>query len=338
MKEDQTLIDVLATHVLLLLDGFAEENRGLAEAQHVSLYPTYVLINASGERIASWIGYNSPESWAEKLRALAADPLTLPERRARLSSRPAFLDAFILGEEARQDQRYREAEVYLRQARALDPVEARAADVLMPLARTVYDGAGRGQFSLADAGVILAEVLQDPEAQASHALAISEWLFQAIQRGHAPVDPLAPILTLAHPMVLAANDASLRLRRQSVLIDYAYHVERDAQKALRLKRESMPAGWTSDPNGLNDFAWWCFLHRVNLTEAEALARRAAELTPPGPDLANCLDTLAQITHQHGDTRAALALIERAIQQNPGDAYLKEQETRFRTVLAEQGGQ
>ncbi len=160
---------------------------------------------------------------------------------------------------------------------------------------------------------------------------------RAINSGGVPVEPLAPILALAQPLVLAVTDETLRPRRLDVLLDYAYHVKRDSLEALRPKRESMPAGWESDPAALNDFAWWCFTHRVNHGEAEGIARTAVELTPPGPDLANCLDTLAQLIHARGDTREALALIERAIAQNPGDEYLKEQHARFQELLAQQGG-
>lgn len=201
---------------------------------------------------------------------------------------PTFRDALVLGEEARQAQRYREAEGYLRQALALDPAAAREAEVMLQLARAAHDGAGQGQYSVEDASTILTEALQS--------------------------------------------------RRRGVLIDHAFHVERDPEQALGLKRESLLASWESDPEKLNEFAWWCFEHQVNFAEAEALTRKAVELTPHGPDLANNLDTLAQLVHARGDTHEALALITRAISQNPGNEYLKEQEAKFRGLLAERGGQ
>ncbi len=320
-----------------MLNGGAEVNRALVEEHRVSLYPTYALLNARGERIASWMGFGSPEEWAQKLTALAADPLTLPERRARLAQSPTFRDALVLGEEARQSQRYREAEGHLRQARALDPAAAREAEVMLQIARGAYDGAGQGQYSIAEASAILTEALQAPDAGTTWPLTISEWLFGAVNQGAVPVAAVEPILTLAHPMALAISDERLQARRRGVLIDYAFHIERDPEQALGLKREALPAGWESDPVQLNGFAWWCFEHQVNYPEAEQLARRAVELAPPGPDLADNLDTLAQLVHARGDTQEALALITRGLEQNPGSAYLKEQEARFRGLLAAQGG-
>ena len=119
---------------------------------------------------------------------------------------------------------------------------------------------------------------------------------------------------------------------------YALIVEQDPQKALSLKRQSLPEGWLSDPDALNEFAWWCFENRVNLKEAETLSRKSIELSQPGAEQANYLDTLAELVNLRGNTEEAAALIREALQMNPESRYLKDQLARFEDIMAKNNQQ
>ena len=92
--------------------------------------------------------------------------------------------------------------------------------------------------------------------------------------------------------------------------------------------ETRPEGWEEDPGELNGFAWWCFENRINLEQAEDLARRGVELAPEGEEKAMVLDTLAELVFLRGDENEAVALIRQAIEQSPDNEYYREQMVRF----------
>lgn len=138
---------------------------------------------------------------------------------------------------------------------------------------------------------------------------------------------------MAYPFVQDIDDPKLEERQKGVLAEYALIVEKDFEKATELKRASLSPGWVSDPGALNEFAWWCFENAVNLEEAENLSRRSIELSQPGAEQANYLDTLAELIHLRGDTEGALELIQKALQMNPESSYLKNQLSRFQDILA-----
>ena len=89
-----------------------------------------------------------------------------------------------------------------------------------------------------------------------------------------------------------------------------------------------------DPAALNNFAWWCFEHNVNLEEAEELALRGVELATDDDARANILDTAAEICAARGDCAEAIARIKRAIELSPDKEYFKTQLARFEKELAE----
>ncbi len=317
--------------MLVKVDARAEENQALRDAHGVWLYPSFVVLNAQGEPLASWAGFADAEAWSSDLGRIAADPITLAKRRARLIEAPTFVDALVLGEEALRSRRLREAEQLLRQAQALDPQAAAEEDVLGSLLRTAFYGFG-SDYGPEEATAILTEVLASSHVTADHAIYLSSRLYRAVRRGDAELTQVAPLLQKAYPLVESAKDDSHQEHRQSVLADHAVYVEQDPEKGLRLRRAALPDDWESDADELNGLAWWCFERRVHLAQAETWARQAVEAAPAGPSKANALDTLAQILHLRGETRAALTLIEEALELDPGSSYLKEQRDRFTEIL------
>jgi hypothetical protein len=90
----------------------------------------------------------------------------------------------------------------------------------------------------------------------------------------------------------------------------------------------MPEGWDENAGDLNTFSWWCFEHKINLDEAEKLARMGAELAEPGGEKAMILDTLAEIVNLKGKPKEAVKVTKLAIKESPGRKFYQEQLTRF----------
>ena len=333
MKQDSVLRDALEDLILLQLNTAEPEGKELAETFKVQGVPTFALLDAEGRTLDSWVGYGRPEDWTERLAEALEEPITVARRQARYRSTPNFRDALFLGKIAYREGSYRESHSYYRQAQMIDPEAARREEVALLIFRSVFSGVSAGQFEVEQASRETEKVLSGETVKPEHALEVAERLISLRNRMGDPI--ITPYLKMAHPFIADIDDPELEERRQRVLVDYALIVEQDPDRALELKRASFPDGWQSDPETLNEFAWWCFENEINIQEAAELSQRSIELSPPGPEQANYLDTLAELVNLQGDPERALELIEQALQMNPESRYLQNQQTRFRDLLGEQ---
>lgn len=334
MEEDADIQKALQDLVLLLLDVGGPEGKELAETFNVRAFPTYLLLNADGEALFSWVGYGQPDGWIETLSGALTDPLTVTERQARYRAKPTSQDAVTLGKISHRDGRYREAESYFRQAQMLDAQAAAEADVPILIFRSVFEGVGSGDFSVEQAAANIEELFGLENMKPEYALEVAERLTYV--KDQVGEEVIIPYLKIAYPIISSIDDPELQRRRQRVFVEYALIVEKDPQKALGLRRESLPQGWETDPGVLNSFAWWCFENRINLEEAEALVQKAVSISESGPEQANYLDTLAELVNLRGDTEGAVELIKKALEMNPESQYLKDQLTKFQKELADRG--
>ena len=76
---------------------------------------------------------------------------------------------------------------------------------------------------------------------------------------------------------------------------------------------------------LNALAWFCATSDIYLEESLEAAARAVKLEP---DNTGILDTLAEVYYRMGDSKQAIAVIDRAIAMEPDDNYLKGQRKKF----------
>ncbi len=326
MKEDAQVIGALEGLVLYTAHRKDTAGAALVKKYGVWGYPSFLVLNADHEMIDMWVGYGDAEEWSRKLVAVRADPVAVREREVRFASQPNYADAISLGQVALAESRMKDAGGFFHQAMELDPAAATEADVPIKLFNAVYFGHGRGEFTFDEVADVVTEILQIEDIPTEHVIRIAERLVRAIP--NAGVEAVTPLLMEAKGLLDQRDDQEFADRHSRFEISYALHVEQDAAKALELKRATLAEGWRSDPAGLNDFAWWCFTADTNLEEAEQLARKAMELAKPGPEQANCLDTLAELVNARGETAEAIALIQRALELEPDNEYLKLQLEKF----------
>jgi thiol-disulfide isomerase/thioredoxin len=314
------------------LDAEKAEGLELAKPFKVTNYPTFILTNAKGETIDRWLGYSSPERWEKSLTLAAADPTTVEEKKARFAAKPTAEDAAQLGRISAARRDHAEALALYEKAQSLaGGAPAYAAPVFEQKAE-LYLGSENQDVTLDQvkqaAGVALAAPATTVEEKVDLAFGM-----RAV--AHKANDPklMSPYVTAAVDATAGPAGADFKEERKSLLVDHALYVEGDKEKALAMKRETMPAGWQEDSGKLNAFAWWCFENQVNLAEAEDLARKGVELAKPGAEKARVLDTVAEICNSRGDCKDAVKLIETAIKEDPANNYYKEQLTRFQKNLA-----
>ena len=94
-----------------------------------------------------------------------------------------------------------------------------------------------------------------------------------------------------------------------------------AYDALRKELDESP----DDPHCLNNLAWMCAVCREKLDDALGFAQRAASIEPRDP---NIMDTLAEVYLARGEKSNAIATVQKALELNPGNAYLKKRLEQF----------
>lgn len=303
----------------------AEKGEGvdLAEEFLVKGYPTYVVVNAEGATISRWADYESAASFIQTLAEAVADPTTIDEKRARYEASPTAEDAITLAEYHVSRGDFQDAVDYYE-----DALEMRG-----PESGLEYDLFIAYRWGYEDEAFDIDEVRTAADrAMDSGRLTDKQFLrlarLMALAADEESEWSVAPYIERALAATEGAADPDLEKERRKVLIEQALHVTGDQARAFELQLETRPEGWEEDPAELNSVAWWCFENRVNLEQAEELARRGVELAPDGEQKAMVLDTLAELVFLRGEEEEAVALIREAIDQAPDNEYFRKQLVRF----------
>lgn len=282
-----------------------------------------MLLDAEGREIERWRGFGGVDEFVERLEFARADLATVEEKRRRYETEPDADTAQRLASvhEGRND--YAEAVTLYREAERLDPDRVYAQEIF----ENQFYGMEDDLFTLDEVRAAADEVLarQGDSAEAMMTVAV---LMASQARERADPELFRPY---AEPALRLAEGTGIEWVRKlapRVRIDEAILLDEDPDRALALKRESMGEGWEEDAGKLNEFAWWCFENHVGLAEAEAYARKGAELAEPGGERAMILDTLAEICNALEKCDEAVDAITRAVQEDPDSEYYPKQRDRF----------
>lgn len=321
--------------MLFAVDCEKGEGPELAKQYGVPGYPTFVMLNPGGAITASWLGYDGPESFAGKVNAGLADPRPVADKAAAFAASPDLALALQLADHAAASNDLSASVTYLKKARELDA--AGYADYSSQILQTMFWGARSEKFTLAEVAAEAEPVQSMAQLGGMHAevMQIGVQMAGLAVRSGEP-DVATPFLERAMASLAATPAESRPSYAGRIEVAHALIVEKDADKALRLKRAGLPEGWRDDPSELNSFAWWCFENGVNLEEALELAMRGVELAGSDSDRAEILDTAAEICHALGECDDAIAKIREAIALNPGRDYYQRQLAKFEAAKAADG--
>lgn len=111
-----------------------------------------------------------------------------------------------------------------------------------------------------------------------------------------------------------------------------FYKTEDYDSLYNLYKKILPKK-SNDPQFLNSFAWTMSEIGKNLDEALSSAKKAVELSKEDPQV---LDTLAEIYYKMGDSKSAVATIDKAIAKEPSDEYYKRQKEKFLTTKSTKG--
>jgi len=314
------------------VDVDAKANRDLTEKYGVRALPTFVMVGGDGAVIDAWVGYGGPEAWGESLTQATADRAPVVEKRARFARRPDVATGRCLARVAEARGDLKRAVALLDTLAILDP-DGAAAHRARAVGIMSW-GLGMGLFQPDEVFATARKVLDDPHHTPQQILDITGQLQDVAARA-GDSSLLVPFLEAAMRETAGSDDPQVVARRQDLAPAHALLVEKDAAKAVRLKRASLPEGWEQDSSQLNGYAWWCAQNGVDLAAAEELAARAAGMTDDPKEKANILDTLAEVQFRAGKAADALATERRALELQPDSDYLKKQVSRFAEAAGDQ---
>jgi len=308
-----------------MVDCEKGEGIELAKEFKVRGYPTYVLTDNKGAPIARWAGY-AKDYFLETMAEVMIDLTTIDGRAARFIDEPNLTDALALANYQAEAGDFVQAVDYFTRAGELDLENDYSYEIFENTA-----GGVRGEYftyedaALAGQKVFLSGKVGDMVQAAG--------MMSDLARRADKLDDQARYLKRGIDVEIAADDDHTLRYQKRLFIDYNLHVTGDSIQAVEVKKTTYPEDWTENPDALNSFAWWCFENLVNLEEAEALSRKAVELSQPGGDRAQILDTVAQICKARGKLDEAIALMKQAIADDPGNKAYTETLMEFESELA-----
>jgi len=318
--------------VLFKIDAEKDAGIPLAKAYRVSGFPTYVVMNEEGETIRQWMGYDAV-GFVENLAEGLADPTTIDMRKERFKTAPTAADALALAKYHAAREEVQESFALYEQAYELnsDPDVDYSTEIFM----VAYDGFRNDEVTKAQMVKAAERVLAWEGRSPADVIWIARYM-TTVGRQENDYEIFVPFLKAAVSESENVADETIVKMRQGLMVDHALYVEKDIDAAIALRKERLPAGWEQNPDALNAFAWWCFENKVNLEEAEQMARNGVELAEPGSSKAMILDTLAEICNLRGSCKDAVLYIEMAIENDPDRQYFRNQRYRFQRELALQG--
>jgi tetratricopeptide (TPR) repeat protein len=298
--------------ILYRVDGEKGDGKTLAKEFKIHAYPTFIMLNKGGQVIDLWLGYGN--SFISTLADARQDLSTIDEKKARYEAKPDLRSSIVLGRYASAMGEYKEAVAYYVKAQALsdDSTQNYYYDIFE---NTAY-GAGKNLFTYEDAVKAGDAALSSALKRPWDAFAISDRMIGLAKANNKP-DDVARYITIG--LDATANDSDMTSMHSELQVEYALSVKHDTTLAVKYKKDSMPANWQDGVDGLNEFAWWCFLNKADLKEAEQLSDKAVKMAKPGREKANNLDTLAEIKFSLGKSREAIALEQQACKEDPNNA-------------------
>ena len=335
MNQNSKLRQALSTEVVFHHTNAEKgEGAGLSGTYGVEGYPTYILMRPDGTVIDRWSGFGDAKGFLATLRSAKADPTTVDEKAARFERGPTLADGATLVRIYEFGATPEKAVRYLQEVQRLDPGHASA--YAAQLLRLQYAAFRHDKAEAKDVKAAADSTLATPKPKEEDVFRAAGIMSEVARKTKDP-SFASPYVSRALALAQASSSDRAKRERPGLEVSEALYVQRNEAKALDLKRAAMPKGWESDPESLNAFAWFCFQHGINLEQAEALARRGAELAPPGEKRAQILDTAAEICNARGNCGDAAALEAQAAKEDPAGEHYKKRQAEFEDLLAKQKG-
>ncbi|MCD6162949.1 MAG: thioredoxin family protein [candidate division Zixibacteria bacterium] len=326
LNEDTDINKALKNVLLYQIDCEKGDGVELSEKYTIKGYPTYILIDSKEQVIDRWMGFEKAY-FIETLTETKVDLTTIDEKTSRFAANPNIKDAVVLGRYNSAIGEYINAVNYYTQAQQLNKDDSKdfTFDIFYNTARGIY----REQFTYDNAALAAMDVIKNGDSDDK--IQTSNIMIRLAKRMDKQ-DDLAKYINNGLAVSDDSDDPDIQRTHKLLLAAKCLYVTGDTIAAVEYKRDAMFDGWLDTPDGLNEFAWWCFENLTNLEEAEQLAAKAVNLAESGSQKAMILDTHAQILKANGKLEEAITVMEMAVVEEPDNKQWPKTLEIFKTEL------
>jgi thioredoxin-like negative regulator of GroEL len=314
--------------ILYRVDSEKGAGKDLAKEFNIRAYPTFILVNKDGQMLDIWLGYEKA-SFIKTLTDAGADLSTIDEKRVRYASKPDLHSAVTLGRYSASTGEYKEAVAYYQQAQTLKSDSG--SGYLYDVFENTAEGAKKNIFTYDDVAKAADAIMNMPQRDVWDVIQVGNEMIGIAKNLNKP-DDVAKYIQAGLDATSVSDDPDIKNMHSALMVEFALSIKHDTTTAVEYKKAAMSEGWQQDAGKLNEFAWWCFENKTNLTEAEQLARKSIELAKPGREKADCYDTLAEIVNAKGNPKEALDLSRKAVAEVPANKYFPTQVERFEKAV------
>ncbi len=325
LENNPALRDMLSEVVFLSIDMEDSTSVAFSKAHPVSSVPQFILMDADGVEHGRIVGYADAESFQKDFKELMANPITDEQRLARSVADESWEGQTALARHFAQRKEYEQAAPYF--ASALErgaPGEQR-----LDLIWAYLTGLDEGWSNVEQIKQVATSAVAQPADTERYWYRLYSLMKQVAD--HAKDD------SLRHPYLEKAVEeerASGNLANNPWLrFDYAHYHLKDHLAAAQARRDALE--FQDNVWSRNLYCWYCFENRVQLAEAEEVAREGVVMDALPAHVAMLMDTLAELVFLKGETAEALKLVEDCIELDPENKYYRGQQVRFQGILSKE---
>lgn len=288
-------------------------------------YPVFILTDAEGEIIYRWTGFTGAPAFISSLKRGLSDLTTIKDRISQFESKPTYNAALTLARYFEEAGEYLDAVKFYKRAVNLNrnPGINYSWQIFSNSANAAWNGLVSFEMVLPSADSILYGSGNSRSNMIRMAKAMSR-----LTRKLGKEDRLRKYLQAGIDITSGAKNPKDRNTHSSLLIDYALQIQHDTSGALSMKKRDMGEGWKENPEQFYNFAKWCLERKVNLAEAETLARSALQYAKDGEFKASVYYTTAEICFERGDLENAIVFIGQAMKQDPGNTIYMDAQDKY----------
>ncbi len=279
-------------------------------------FPVFILCDSTGDVYYRWIGYTDARSFLIQFKQAQLQTMTVDQRVSSQRDNPTFESAIFLARYFEEALAYLKAVKYYREAEKLSGQAHRnySYQIFSNLASASWNDQARFDEVVPAADTILK--IARPYDVVRMASSLTN-----LARKVGRLEDVKNYLETGIHTAKAHRDADNIARYYpNLLADYALHFSHDTASAMKIKQSTYGDNWQNNPVHCFQFAKWCLDRKINLEQAEQLARSAVGGMKEGYYRGRVYSTIAEICHYRGNQDQAIEMLQAAIQQEPENDY------------------
>jgi len=312
-ENNNEIKQALAKVVQLSIDIRSDYGKELSLQYKAGInFPVFFLLNGNGEIIKRWTGYTTAAKFLEAMKAAMSDKTTVEQRIMRFEQSPSYNDAIYLAEYFTDIMDYGPANKYYRQARLLGNKKPSAYtfEIFQNTANASWQDSIGFDEVLPSADTVLMLDSNNPSV-----LVKTAQIMARLARKSDRSEAIAKYLQAA--IAATENPSNPGFKKDNILLksEYALCIEKDTVEAINLKVSTLSKDWLNKPDDYYGYAKWCLDHKVDLANAEMLAKKAIGMASPGEFRGKVYNTLAMICATRENYTDAVKYMQLAIQDD-----------------------